>query len=318
MEQLSLTRPLTAGTSLGPATGPRATARVVPGTAGVKAEPSERQVQACVDALAAAMASDRNASGVLNGLSTELERASAQMQRMSATADSAALAARAGSNASMAALVKAEAELAMAQQAVDGGTLVAGIAGEVTSVDLAKGEAVLPGNGIGIAGKGAAELIVNVPLVRVGLLRVGQAAAVQPPGGGKILQGRITAIESAPSEDGSLAPLYPVHVTVSDAPTSLGTGAIATASIKVASVDGVKTVPVSALPGFTAGKGTVQVIVDGMSTERAVEVGAVGQGRVEIRSGLKYGETVVLADPGAELPNDMMDGLTLPRPSNTD
>lgn len=301
MEPMSLTRPLTAAGASG----------------AVKAEPSERQVQACVDALAAAMASDRNASGQLTGLSTELERASALIQRMSATADRAALAARAGSNASLAAIVKAEAELALAQQAVNGGTLVAGIAGEVTSVDLAKGEAALPGQGIGIAGKGAAELIVNVPLARVGLLKVGQAATVEPPGGGKTLAGRITAIETAPSENGSLAPLYPVHVTVSDAPTSLGTGAIATASIKVASVDGVKTVPVSALAGFTGGKGTVQVMVDGSTTERPVEVGAVGQGRAEIRSGLKYGETVVLADPAAELPNDLMDDLPFPRPSST-
>ena len=299
-EPMSLVKPLAGG---------------VPGRA--KAEPSERQVQACIDALAAALASDRNASGTLTDLSSELERASAQMQRMSATTGRAAMAAQAGSNASLAAMVKAEAELAVTQQAVNGGTLVAGIAGEVTSVDLVKGETALPGQGISIAGKGAAELIVNVPLSRVGLLRVGQTATVQPPGSGKAVAAHITAIDTTPSEDGSLAPLYPVHVTVNDAPTSLGTGTIATATIKVASVEGVKTVPVSALAGFTAGKGTVHVVTDGTPSDRAVEVGAVGQGRVEIRSGLKFGETVVLADPAVQLPNDLMNSLPFPRPGST-
>ncbi|MDO5699484.1 MAG: biotin/lipoyl-binding protein [Dermatophilus congolensis] len=299
VEPMSFTRPLPAGAPI-PAQ---------------PAQPSDRQVQACVDALAVAMASDRSASSSLDDLSVELGRASTQMQRMSATADQAALAARAGSNASLAALVKAEAELAMAQQAVNGGTLVAGMDGEVTSVGLEKGKPAMPGQGINVAGKGAAELIVNVPLARVGLLRVGQPATVTGPGGGKALAARISAIETTPSDSGSVAPLYPVHVTVSDAPTSLGTGTIATAKIRVASVDGVKSVPVSAMSGFTGGKGTVQVLENGTATERSVGVGAVGQGRAEITSGLDYGEVVVIADPAAQLPNETMKELNIPKPS---
>ena len=124
-----------------------------------------------------------------------------------------------------------------------------------------------------------------------------------PAGTTQTIAGIIKSIGVLPTSTTSATPTYPVVVAVSDAPLALATGAQASANVTLASATGVLTVPVSAISGVSAGVGSVDLLSGSTTTTTRVSVGAVGQGRAQILSGLTHGQTVILADPTVPLPS---------------
>ena len=93
----------------------------------------------------------------------------------------------------------------------------------------------------------------------------------------------------------SVTRLVPVEVALTDAsPRQVRPGFLARAVFRLAPRTGVLTIPGTALLESPRGA-VVYVVRDGRATLRTVERGATDQGRVEIRSGLAAGDTVVTA-----------------------
>ena len=72
-------------------------------------------------------------------------------------------------------------------------------------------------------------------------------------------------------------------------------------SITVGQVDGVLTVPSSAIK-TVGSQSSVQVLTNGVPTTTAVTVGAIGNDLTQILSGVTAGQQVVIADLSASLP----------------
>lgn len=198
-------------------------------------------------------------------------------------------------------VLRAQQALASAQQSLAGATLRAPIAGRVGAVGLSAGQNATSSSAVVVVGAGTALLTVDVPLARLGLLRVGQPATVVPAGATSGSAGVIDTIGVLPTSTSSASPSYPVTIAVSSAPVSLATGATAEARITVASVAHAVTVPVSALAGTAQGTGTVTVLTGARRTPTRVTVGAVGRGLAQV-TGVVAGQVVLLADPSRPLP----------------
>jgi len=78
-------------------------------------------------------------------------------------------------------------------------------------------------------------------------------------------------------------------------------GAGVSVSITVGQVDGVLTVPSSAIK-TVGSQSSVQVLTNGVPTTTAVTVGAIGNDLTQILSGVTAGQQVVIADLSAALP----------------
>jgi hypothetical protein len=78
-------------------------------------------------------------------------------------------------------------------------------------------------------------------------------------------------------------------------------GAGASVSITVGQVDGVLTVPSSAVK-TVGSQSSVQVLTNGVPTTTAVTLGAIGNDLTQIVSGITAGQQVVIADLSAALP----------------
>jgi multidrug efflux pump subunit AcrA (membrane-fusion protein) len=300
------------------------------------ATPTPEQVSACIQALSSALTSAQRTASEMDRLVVALDaaaRALQEQQSRAATQGSSGPTTGAGSATGSASgsgtpatgtgstggtggaggaqsaaslevdVLKATQELAGAEQDLDGAVLKAPISGRVGQVDLVKGEQASTSSGVVLVGPGAAVVTVDLPLAQLGKVRVAQDVTVTPAGTTDSVPGLVQSISVLPSSTTTSTPTYPVRVTVSDAPVSLATGSTATVTITLATANDVLTVPVSAVTGVSSGTGSVQV-VSGSTVEAAkVSVGAVGQGKVQVESGLTAGQVVVLADPATALPS---------------
>jgi multidrug efflux pump subunit AcrA (membrane-fusion protein) len=175
-------------------------------------------------------------------------------------------------------------------------------------VGLTAGQSESSSSGVTIVGDGAATVTVPVPLTKLTSIRVGQPATVTPPGLGP-LKGSVSQISMLPTSSASTGSsgstvTYDVVVTLPSTPQTLATGTYATTTVTTATAADVLTVPVSAVPGVTAGATRVGVLSNGAVADKTVTVGAVGGGLAEIRSGLGEGDQVVIADVQAALPTN--------------
>jgi trimeric autotransporter adhesin len=213
-----------------------------------------------------------------------------------------------------ASITEAEQNLTAAQTNLAASTLTAPIGGVVGSIGITAGQTESPSTGVTIVGEGAATVTVPVPLAKLPSVKVGQTAVVTPPGLGQ-LTGSVTQISMLPASTVSSASSgfggsssstvnYDVTVTLPSTPQTLASGTYATTTITTASAADVLTVPVSAVPEVASGQARVSVLFNGALKPTTVTVGAVGGGRAEIRSGLKEGDQVVLADTKAALPTN--------------
>jgi membrane fusion protein (multidrug efflux system) len=133
---------------------------------------------------------------------------------------------------------------------------------------------------------------VGVSELDVGSLREGQGARVMLDAyPGQRFEGRIRRI--FPAADPATR-LVPVEVALTgEAARAARPGFLARVAFALGARDGVLLVPASAVVG-QAGAQQVFVVVDGKAERRTVETGLSSEGRVEVVSGLREGEAVVV------------------------
>ncbi len=133
---------------------------------------------------------------------------------------------------------------------------------------------------------------VGVSELDVGSLRVGQSARVMLDAyPGQRFEGRIRRI--FPAADPATR-LVPVEVALTgEAARAARPGFLARVAFALGARDGVLLVPASAVVG-QAGAQQVFVVVNGKAERRTVETGLSSEGRVEVVSGLREGEAVVV------------------------
>ena len=191
----------------------------------------------------------------------------------------------------------AESKVAIAQDDRQRYQLTSRISGTVAQVALAKGDTVSASSSsavVTVVGKNGYVVDATVPLTKVTLLKAGQTADVSIVGASKTLGGTVSSIGVVNQSETS-TPSYTVSITLDDASKKLYDGSSAQLEIAVAAAKDATVVPTSAVT-VSGTKHTVQVLRDGKATTVAVEVGAVGSDVTQITSGLKKGDTVILAD----------------------
>lgn len=303
-----------------PAAAPTPTPPPTPSTGGstTPTTATPAQVAACEQALASIagslQATERQVSALAHALSATAARGSSTTSASGAAASgtSAARTGGSGSGATsqaariasdQAAIAQDEATVAQAKADLHDATITAPIGGTVASVGFVAGTDAATSQGITIIGAGAAVVTVDIPLADMGLVHAGLAARVTPTGGASSVAGSVQSVQLLPSSSAS-STAFPARVTVTDPPTALASGSAATVSIVTATATEAVRVPASALSGRDGSTGVVTVLSGSNTTRTAVQLGAVGNGWVQITSGLKAGQQVVLADAGTALPSN--------------
>ena len=191
----------------------------------------------------------------------------------------------------------------VAQQAIAQATIVSPIAGTVVAVGFAAGDEVTSASAtqtVTVQGEDGMEAVTTVALDEVTSVAVGQPATVVPDGSDAVIEGEVVAVAAVPDDDATTTS-YRVTIGFEGDADELGNGTIGSVTIVTDDVRSALAVPTSAVT-WTDGRATVQVVVDGLATASAVEVGAIGAQWTEILSGVAEGDDVVLADPADALP----------------
>jgi hypothetical protein len=175
----------------------------------------------------------------------------------------------------------------------------------VAAVNLTAGSPVSANSStavISVLAPGSYLVSATVPLSAVDKIQVGQQAAVRPDVLNGTLTGTVAAIGVLSSSSStSTATSFPITVAVQSPDATLYDGSGASVTFSVGKVDGVLTVPSSAV--HTDGSRSTVTVLNGTSQQTVdVTTGVVGQDLTEITSGLNAGQTVVLADLGAPIP----------------
>jgi RND family efflux transporter MFP subunit len=147
------------------------------------------------------------------------------------------------------------------------------------------------------------DVIARVEEAQIASVRPGQSVEVRVdvyPG--RVVPGKVTRVSALPSAINWQAAdvrVYPVTISLDDAPPGLKPGMTAEVRIVTAERKGVLVVPAQAVLG--AGRDRICFVKSGNELiERKVVTGATDGSRVEIREGLKEGDQV-LANPGGLL-----------------
>ena len=153
----------------------------------------------------------------------------------------------------------AEANLAVAQQALSQATIVSPIDGTIVAVNMTPGDTVTAGSTtatIVVAGSGGYEAVTMVKVTDLPKLKVGQAASVQPDGSAITITGQITNIGLV-STSTTTSTTYPVTISLTGDTSQLRNGGTASIAITTASAANALTVPSSAVH---ANNGTYTVV----------------------------------------------------------
>jgi HlyD family secretion protein len=198
----------------------------------------------------------------------------------------------------------AAAAVAVAKQNVAAATIVSPIDGTIEDVDLRVGDTVSAGSSasaIRVAGPSGYEVTAIVSVDDLKDVKLGQAAVVTPDGTNKEVRGEVVAIGAPRTSNG--ATTYPVSVGVDD-DSALRNGTVANVSITTGEGSSGIAVPTSAVHVEGTRK-TVTVLRDGDPKVVTVTVGVIGRQWTQIKSGIKAGDRVVLADLNEPLPGDV-------------
>lgn len=202
-----------------------------------------------------------------------------------------------------AAVTTAESDLATAKANLDAATLTAPITGTVAAIGYTPGSAS-GSNSITVAGPGAVDVTVDVPLSSLPKVKVGQPATVSSVGSATTVSGTVRSISLLPASSSSTSVAYPVVVRVADPTPAMASGSTATATITLATVTDVLTVPNSALTSLASGTAIATVVKGDVATRALVRTGAVGATSTQVLSGLTEGQQVVIADLSQALPTN--------------
>ena len=193
----------------------------------------------------------------------------------------------------------AAAQLVVAKQNLKAATLTSPLAGTVAEVSITAGKNA-GSNTITVIGSGQSQVTTTVALADIDKVKVGDPATVKVDGISSDLAGSVSLIGIMNTSSGS-STAYPVTILLNATSQKLYDGSGASTSIQIAQVSNVLTVPSSAIR--TLGQfSSVTVLANGKPVTTRVTVGAVGTDRTQILSGLKAGQTVILANLNEKLP----------------
>jgi macrolide-specific efflux system membrane fusion protein len=223
-----------------------------------------------------------------------------------------------GSGASDAQVAALAAQVDVAQAAVEdaeadrtGATLTAPVAGLVTAVDLAVGDAVSGGSSSGagpdassgstgttsaqftIVGTDAWQVAVTVGESDVALIEVGDQAEITVDGATDPVYGTVGEVGLLPTSTSGVA-AYPVTVEVTGSPEGLHDGESADVEIVYERRTDVLTVPAAAVTTESGRSVVTQEGADGEQVTTEVGVGATSGNLVEITAGLAEGDEVLV------------------------
>jgi multidrug efflux pump subunit AcrA (membrane-fusion protein) len=233
--------------------------------------------------------------------STQNSRGSGSTGSTGSSSTGSAPASAAQIAADQAAIDAAQAQVSLAEQNLAAATLTSPVSGTVAAVGLTAGRSS-SGETITIIGTGLQGVVVAVPLTQIDQVKVGQPATVTVDGQTTPLRATVQSIGVVSSTTGGRT-TFPVTVQFVAGSPHIYDGTGADVVITTGTATGVLTVPVSAIHTVATGRHTVSV-VNGSSTQTvAVTLGAIGNGTVQVSSGLKAGQQVVLADLGQALPS---------------
>ena len=203
-----------------------------------------------------------------------------------------------------------KATLSEAQASLNQATLSSPIAGTVVSVGIVAGQNVSAGSTsaqIVVMTPGAYEVSTTVSVSNVGQVKVGDAATVTLDGTTTPLTGTVSQIGPPPTSSSSTS--YPVVISIPQTLTGIHDGASASVSIVLSEAKGAVAVPTSAVHHLSR-TSYVTEIRNGTAQNVTVQVGTVGDLLTQITSGVKAGDTVVLANMSTPLPSS---NSTFPR-----
>jgi macrolide-specific efflux system membrane fusion protein len=190
------------------------------------------------------------------------------------------------------------------QRQVDGATVTSPIAGIVSQVNVKAGQSVSGGastSAFVVFAPGSYQVTGTVSDSQVNLVAVGQSAQVTPAGSAQALLGKITSIAPAATISSGVA-TFAVTAQLTDTSNSVRPGISASVNIVINQVVHVLTVPTSAVH-TTAGGSTVQILVSGAPKTVSVQTGASDPTRIQILSGLKLNDVVVIAVVTSSVPS---------------
>jgi multidrug efflux pump subunit AcrA (membrane-fusion protein) len=194
----------------------------------------------------------------------------------------------------------AQADLDVARQDLAAATLTSPAPGRVAAVGFTIGQSSSGGT-ITIVGTGIPGVAATVPLAQIDQVKVGQNVTVAADGVSTELHGTVTSIGMLSTTSGS-STAYPLTVQLDAGTPQLYDGTGADIVISTGSAHDVLTVPNSAIHTSAGGLHTVTVDQGGKTSTVRVTLGIAGSEVTEVKSGLKAGQHVVLADLSQQLP----------------
>ena len=217
--------------------------------------------------------------------------------------------------ADQAAIDAAEAQLKAAEQDLAAATLKSPAAGKVAAVGLTAG-ASSSGKTITIVGTGVPGVEATVSLSEANLVKVGQSVSVAVDGVAKKLHGTVESVGLLSSTSDSTTTI-PITVKLDADSPDLFDGSGADVVITTGTAADVVAVPNSAIHSGAGGSHTVTVLNGGKTSTVRVTLGVASRDLTQIKSGLKVGDQVVLADFSQSLPSSSTNssnngGLKLP------
>jgi multidrug efflux pump subunit AcrA (membrane-fusion protein) len=202
-----------------------------------------------------------------------------------------------------------------AQDAVDAATLTAPGGGVVEEVNVTTDEEIPTGGTGGVSSgsstssthaivvitPGVFEVTGSVSDTLVNEIAVGQSCQVVAASSSEAAPGKVTEVAEEATVTSGVA-TFPVTVVLSGTNPSLRPGMSASVSVIINQVVGVTTVPTSAVHTTGAGS-TVTLFVNGKPDPVVVTVGAADATLTQILSGVKVGDTVVIATITSTIPS---------------
>jgi HlyD family secretion protein len=200
------------------------------------------------------------------------------------------------------------AQLAAAKQNRAAATLTSPSTGTVAAVGLRAGSSS-SGASITIVGNGVEGVQTSVALGQIDSVKVGQPVTVAADGQSASLHGTVESIGLLSTTSGSKT-TFPVTVRLAANSPAIYDGSGADVIITTGSATNATAVPTSAIHTGAGGTYTVTVVNGSKQSTARVSIGLSGADLTQITSGLKAGQSVLLADPSQPLPGSANSGTT--------
>ncbi|WP_434631478.1 efflux RND transporter periplasmic adaptor subunit [Thermoanaerobacterium thermosaccharolyticum] len=188
---------------------------------------------------------------------------------------------------------QAQAQVELAETNVQNGIITAPISGVVTSKQIDAGEMCQAGTTLlTISNTNNVDVVINVPEDDINNLKVGQDAlvSVDAINNGNNLKGKISEISPSSQQNG----IFQVKTSLDNKDNLLKSGMFAKVSIVTEIKQNAITIPKDAIMIKKYGN-TVYVVNNGKAEERLVKLGISNSDKVEVVSGIKAGETVIVS-----------------------